>query len=237
MEPHHECNVGNVKTRKFDSLSSLIFHEMDETRRLLISKFTKYSDRVTMDSIRPLPVFLGMTGTNFCLAPHAFNPPSTHIDKDTAEKYRQRMDLNIAFFISNYALISIGTCIIVILLHPKMVIFCGLLYSVWKAHNAIIKHDIPLIVIDHDVGKYVTIQVRKKILYFMTFWVVVFFCLKPFILAFGLSFMMVLFHAIMRDPKHTEKYSIGTISHPYTDQLSDEENDDSSGSEVLVDKV
>lgn len=178
--------------------------------------------------MRSLPVFFGITGPSFCLAPNAFNPPSSHFDKNTAEKFKQRIDLNFSLFISNYVAITAGTSFIVILLHPKMVIYCGILYALWKIHNAIAKESIPLVVMNQDIGKYLTIEIRTRALYLMTIWVVVAYCLQPFLTALILSFLMVIVHAVMRDPKQVE---CGMRSYRGND--SDDEND-SSGSEVMV---
>lgn len=182
-----------------------------------------------MDTLRPLPIFLGFSASSLCLAPDAFTPPSKHMDKSTVEKIRQRFDLNFAYFISNYALIAAGTCIVVILLHPKMIIYSCIVYAFWKAHNIMVKENIPLIVMEKDIGQYVSVEARTKILYAITCWVVVMYCLKPFLLASGLTLLMVATHAIMRDPKQIENAK-SCIS--YKDE-SDDENY-SSGSEVLV---
>jgi hypothetical protein len=191
-------------------------------------RLSKYRDRINMDTIRPLPIFLGITGPSFCLAPDAFTPPSKHMDKYTAEKVKNRVDLNFAYFISNYALIAAGTYCVVILLHPKMIIYSAIVYFLWKIHNVTVENNTPLIVIGVDIGRYLNVEIRTKLLYVITLWVVAFICLRPFLLATGLTFLMVAAHAMMRDPKQIE----GSRLMSYKD-----DSDDSSGSEVMVEKI
>ena len=188
-----------------------------------------------METMRSLPVFFGITGPSFCLAPDAFNPPSSHFDKNTSEKFKRRIDLNFSFFITNYAAITAGTSFIVILLHPKMVIYCGVLYMLWKIHSIIAKESILLVFMNQNIGKYLTIEIRTRALYLMTIWVVVVYCLQPVLTALTLSLLMVLVHAVMRDPKQVENgfVSVGGKMRSYRENDSDDGND-SSGSEVMV---
>eukprot|EP00529_Nitzschia_sp_RCC80_P042460 CAMPEP_0113474018 /NCGR_PEP_ID=MMETSP0014_2-20120614/18356_1 /TAXON_ID=2857 /ORGANISM="Nitzschia sp." /LENGTH=43 /DNA_ID=CAMNT_0000366829 /DNA_START=33 /DNA_END=160 /DNA_ORIENTATION=- /assembly_acc=CAM_ASM_000159 len=43
-----------------------------------------------MDTVRPLPTFLGISGPSFCFAPDAFTPPVKKIDKSSPEKFKSR---------------------------------------------------------------------------------------------------------------------------------------------------
>jgi hypothetical protein len=161
------------------------------------------------------------------------------MDKNTLEKVKQRVGLNTAYFLTNYALIASGTCVVVVLLHPKMIFYSIIMYLLWKAHNVMVNDHIPLVVMGKDIGQYVTVEVRTKILYVFTLWVVVLYCLKPFLLATGLTCLMVISHALLRDPKQIET---GRSMSYYKDNDSDndidnDENDDSSGSEVIVEKM
>ena len=191
----------------------------------------KYTDRVTMDTIRPLPIFLGITGPSLCFAPDAFAPPSKKIDKDTAEKVAQRMTLNLAYFISNYAMLFIGTCIIVILMHPGMIIYSLSVYLLWKGHEKMVKENTPLVIMDKDLGQYITVEVRTRILYVITAWVVIMFCFQPFITVVGISGILILSHAFMRDPKHIE----GCTTTHYAEDFGSGDSD-STGSGVVIEK-
>ena len=182
-----------------------------------------------MDTIRPLPVFLGITGPSFCFAPDAFTPPSKKFDKNTAEKVSQRITLNFNYFLSNYALIFAGTCVIVTLMHPGMIIYSALVYLLWKGNKAMVDNNVKLILMDKDIGEYITVEKRTKILYIITAWVVVAKCFEPFLIVVSLTTLLVLFHAFMRDPKHIETIRF------HSDDGNDEA--DSCESAVVVEKA
>jgi PRA1 family protein. len=197
-----------------------------------------YRDKINIETLRPLPIFLGITGPSFCIAADAFTPPSKKLDKNTLEKVKQRVGLNTAYFLTNYTLIATGTFVVVVLLHPMMILCSVFVYLLWKVHNVMVNDNIPLVVMGKDIGQYLTVEMRTKILYFLTLWVVVFYCLIPFLLATGLTALMVMTHALLRDPKQIET-GRGTVSSYYKDNDSDDDddvNDDSSGSEVMVEK-
>ena len=257
-----QCTTCNSMkcAKKYIFLSILIFlyknipfwdHSHFHVLLMFLLRLSKNMDRITMDTLRPLPIFFGITSTStgpsFCLAPDAFTPPSKHmrIDKHTAEKVKQRVDLNFAYFMTNYALIAAGTTVVVILMHPKMIIYSAVVLSLWKIHNVVVEHNIPLVVMGNDVGRYpyLTVEVRTKLLYGITLWVVVVYCLRPFLLATGLTTLMVAAHAMMRDPKQLEgtRYTSITSSSSSAaaavSSYKDIDSDDSSGSEVIVEKI
>lgn len=159
---------------------------------------------MTLDTLRPLSIFLGITGPTLCFSPEAFNPPSRKIDKTAPEKVLTRIRLNFAFFLTNYALITAGSAIIVSLMHPKMIFELALVWAMWSLHVTMVKNNTPLVVKGIDIGEKLTVQRRSLILSMFTMFVVIRYCLFPFILAIGISFVLVLAHAIMRDPKHIE---------------------------------
>jgi hypothetical protein len=185
---------------------------------------------VALDTVRPLPVFLGITGPSFCFAPNAFNPPSKKMDKNTAEKISQRISLNFAYFISNYAMIFIGTCIIVTLMHPGMIIYSSIVYCLWKGHKMMVENCTPIIVKGKDIGQYITVEMRTRVLYLITAWVVIVHCFRPFIIVVGLTGLLVMVHAFMRDPKHIE------LNKNFSDDNSSGDEADSCGSEVVIEK-
>jgi len=154
------------------------------------------------------------------------------MDKTTVEKVKRRVDLNFAYFLTNYALIAAGTCVVVILMHPMMIIYSVIVYSFWKAHTIMVKNNIPLVVFDKDVGQYLSVEIRTKLLYVVTLWVVIMYCLMPFLAASGLTFLMVFTHAVMRDPKQIES---GKAS--YKNDSDDEHSGGSDGSEVMVESI
>jgi hypothetical protein len=198
------------------------------------SRLEKYRDRINMETLRPLPLFLGVSGPSFCFAPDAFSAPSKKMDKSTVEKIKQRVNLNIAYFLTNYALIAAVICAMISLMHPKMIIYSAIVCAFWKVHNIMVQASIALIVMDKDIGRFLPVEVRTKILYAITLWVTMFYCLTPFLLATSLTLTLTLSHAVMRDPKQVES---GRVLDTYKGNDSEEDNDDSSGSEVMVEKT
>ena len=172
----------------------VFFFFLFETKR-----FPKWRERLTLNTIRPLPVFLGVTGPSICFSPEAFTPPAKKLmDKTAPEKFLTRIRLNFAFFLTNYALISVGTASIVALMHPKMMVFLAITWGLWSLHIAMIQKNISFF--DHTL----TVERRSLLLSILTSIVVIRFCFIPFIITIGLSLFIVLSHAIMRDPKHIE---------------------------------
>ena len=189
---------------------------------------------MTIDTIRPLPVFLGFDGLSMCLATNAFTPPSTKFDKETSEKISQRIKLNTSYFLSNYVLIAVGTCIVVTLLHPIMIMFIVMMYILWKTHAIMVEANIPIVIMGKDLTHVLTPQVRTHVMNILTLLVVIVYCLKPFLTAVGLSGLIILSHAIMRDPKQIE--TAAALIKKYGADDSDGSEGTDSGSEVLVEK-
>jgi len=197
---------------------------------VLISFFSQWKDRLTMDTLRPLPVFLGITGPAFCFAPQAFTPPTIHLDKNTKEKVQQRIKLNFAYFLTNYALIASGTSVVITLMHPIMIMFIGIMFLLWKTHDVIVQHDIPMEVMGLNLGEHLSVANRTRILYTVTAAVVIVFCLIPLLMAVTISGLIIVSHAVMRDPKQVES------GNSFKRGVFDSDEDTDSGSEVMVEK-
>jgi hypothetical protein len=158
-----------------------------------------------MDTLRPLPMFLGLSGHAFCLSPGAFAPPTRHVDKTMFEKIRSRITLNFAFFLSNYALVAFGVAVVVALSHPGMLLFVGGVWALWMLHSFLIDHE--LIVFGTNVGMILSISKRSTILCILTVIVIVWKCLIPVVSFALISGIIILSHALMRDPKQIESSS------------------------------
>jgi len=159
-------------------------------------------ERVTIDTIRPLPMFLGLSGPAFCVSAGAFTPPTRHMDRTAPEKIRSRIRLNFAFFLSNYALLTCGVAIVVALLHPGMLIFLGLLWGLWSLHEFMISNE--LIVFGKNISSGMSIPQRSLLLSALSAFVIIWKCLAPFVVVVVVSSLMIVSHSIMRDPKHIE---------------------------------
>ena len=162
----------------------------------------RLSDRVTLDTLRPLNLFLGLTGPSWCLSPGAFAPPTKHVDKTMFEKIRARVRLNFAFFLSNYALVAFGVAVVIAMSHPGMLLFVGAVWLLWMAHAFLIDHE--LIIFGTNVGMLLSITQRSTLLSVLTIIVVIWKCLVPLIVFVAISGIIILSHALMRDPKHIE---------------------------------
>eukprot|EP00537_Pseudo-nitzschia_pungens_P018300 CAMPEP_0172400864 /NCGR_PEP_ID=MMETSP1061-20121228/47781_1 /TAXON_ID=37318 /ORGANISM="Pseudo-nitzschia pungens, Strain cf. pungens" /LENGTH=257 /DNA_ID=CAMNT_0013134291 /DNA_START=132 /DNA_END=906 /DNA_ORIENTATION=+ len=186
--------------------------------------------RVTMDTVRPLNMFLGITGPSFCFSPAAFNSPVKKIDKSTYEKFRSRLRLNFAFFLSNYALVTTGVALVTALMHPGMVISVILIWGLWALHRFLISNE--LILFGRNIGTLVSISHRSTALVILTGFVLVWKCLKPTITVISISGIIILTHALLRDPSHVTSGDFHSGSGHHS--TSDDDSGNSHDSEVLV---
>lgn len=189
--------------------------------------------RVTVDTVRPLNMFLGITGPSFCFSPAAFNAPVKKLDKSTYEKFQSRLKLNFAFFISNYALVTTGVALVTALMHPGMVISVGLIWGLWALHKFLISNEV--ILFGRNIGMLLSISQRSTVLIILTAIVIITKCLKPTITVIAISGAIILVHALLRDPSHVTSGDFQTSSG--RESLSDDDSvENSHESEVLVEK-
>lgn len=172
---------------------------------------TKLSERISTETIRPLSLFLGVSGpTAFCFSPLAFSPPTRHLDKSTYEKIRSRLTLNFKFFSSNYALLVVGVTIVVSLLHPGMLLSVAILWGLWSLHyyvESISASSFQFNVMGTDLRDILTKPRRSFLLTLFTVLVIIFQCLLPMITTTCISSLLIIFHALMRDPRDVESSS------------------------------
>lgn len=193
---------------------------------------TKLSERISMETIRPLSLFLGVSGpTAFCFSPVAFSPPTRHIDKSTYEKVRSRLSLNFKFFSSNYALLVVGVTIVVSLLHPGMLLSVAILWGLWSLHYYVESNSsssIQFPVIGKDLRDVLTKTRRSFLLTLFTTLVIIFQCLLPMLTIICISIVLILFHALMRDPRDVE-----SSSSFFRAGIEDEDDGNSEGKEDI----
>ena len=91
-----------------------------------------------------------------------------------------------------------------------------------------VKNNTQLVFMEKDIGQYITVEIRTRILYAITAWVVVAYCFLPFLTVVSLTSLLVSFHAFMRDPKHIEANS------HYTDDNGSGDEADSCDSGVVI---
>lgn len=179
-------------------------------------------------------MFLGISGPSFCFSPEAFNPPVKKMDKSTYEKFKSRLRLNFAFFLSNYAVVTAGVALVTALMHPGMLMAIAFVWGLWAFHTFLISNE--LVVFGTNVGTLVSISHRSNALVLITTLVIVWKCLVPAITVVIISGLIILAHALFRDPKH-----IDTSSKVRSSTSGAGSDDDSGGSshdssEVLVEK-
>jgi uncharacterized membrane protein YgcG len=161
------------------------------------------------------------------------------MDKSTHEKFKSRLKLNFAFFLSNYALVVAGVAAVVALMHPGMLLSVGFVWCLWTLHTFLISNEV--IMFGRNIGTLVSISHRSTALIVITALVVIWECLVPAITVVTLSGLIILAHALFRDPKHINTVGDGgggatAVNGGFGD------DDDSGGdgshdsSEVLVEK-
>jgi hypothetical protein len=219
------------------SNKSSVYIDIETIRMQILAFAARLQSRVSVETLRPLPMFLGVNPVGFCLSVGAFTPPVKKLDKTTPEKISSRIKLNFAFFLSNYALVAAMVGIVVALMHPGMLFFMGIVLGLWSLHSFMIRHE--LVVFGFNLGTLLTIQQRFYGLFVITTLVVVWKCLKPTLYFSVISGLIIFSHAFLRDPKHIES----SASNLFGAQDSDEEEDvegagsgGSDGSEVLVER-
>lgn len=211
-----------------------------ESIRLHVSSWVaRVQSRISLDTLRPLPVFLGMNPTNSCFSAEAFTPPVKKIDKSSLEKIKSRMKLNFAFFVSNYALVASMAALVVAMLHPGMILAVGFIWGLWTFHHFLIRHE--LIVFGLPVHSLLTIQQRFYTLFVLTTLVVLWKCLKPTLLFLTVSTLIIVTHAFLRDPKHIESSNAdwlegGAGANHDSDEEGGSGGEASTESEVLVER-
>jgi hypothetical protein len=214
-----------------------IFINIETMRLQLSSMAARIMSRVSVETLRPLPTFLGLDkGVGFCLSPHAFTPPVKKVDKSAFEKTKNRVMLNFNFFLSNYVLLAGLTGLVIALMHPGMVFFLAIVYSLWTLHGFLIRHQLVLFGI--PVHALLTVQQRFYILFTITSIVVVWKCLTPTLTFITITTLMILTHALLRDPKDVEEKN-GMFDEEADDVEAaggESLSDGSGSSEVLVER-
>ena len=161
-------------------------------------------------------MFLGLNaGTGFCLSVGSFTPPIRKVDKNAPEKVKSRVQLNLAFFLTNYVLIAAMVALVVMLLHPTSVLVVAIVYTLWKIHAFLIRNEVDLFGI--HVHSLITIQQRFYINLGLSFVLIMWTCLLPAISIVVISSILITGHALLRDPKQIESSSNVLLDGSYDD--------------------
>jgi hypothetical protein len=234
--------IGKSASNNSVAGSHQVMIDFETMRHYVATLASEIQGRVSLDTLRPLTAFLGIdpSSSSCLIAAGAFTPPVQKLDKMTLEKVTSRMKLNGAFFLSNYVLLAVMVALVVALMHPSMIFFVAVCWSLWLLHHFLISNQ--LVVFGINVHSLLSIQQRFYILFTVTTVVVVMKCLVPTIYFCSISALMIFSHAFLRDPKHTENSSRNNNSIAAADQ-DDVEGGGGSGSdsssasdEVLVER-
>lgn len=194
-------------------------------------RFLRLSERITLDTLRPLPLFLGIqeSGHSFCLSAGAFTTiPPADDQKSVWDQLHTRLALNVALFLTNYALVAGGVAIVIALLHPGMLLVLAAVSALWWCHDYLIHQTVT--VGSHNIGTLLSINQRSTALTILTVVAIVWKCLIPVVSFLVVSGILIGLHAISRDPQHIEQYS---------QQLANGNNGTSTvthGGQALVDR-
>jgi len=178
-----------------------------ESLRIQLSILVAHvKSKVSLETLKPLPEFLGLTSTaeqGIQMSHQAFNPPLA--GSSTMMMIKSRIKDNCEYFTTNYVLVAAMVALVVALMHPTMLIFIGIVAALWWGHGYLIKHE--LNVAGLPIHALLTVQQRFYFLLAISFVVVVWFCLVPAFLFGGLSGIIILAHAALRDTSHLHEAS------------------------------
>jgi PRA1 family protein len=178
-----------------------------EALRLHVSSFVaRLKSNVSLDTLRPLPIFLGLSSTvddGVHLASDAFTPPLA--GSGTMTMIRSRVQDNWTFFLSNYALLAAMTALVVLLMHPGVVVVLAIICGLWWCHGYLIKHE--LVVFGVQIHTLLTVQQRFYLLFAISTVVLLWYGFFPTIVFVMISGFIILCHASLRDTSHLHEAS------------------------------
>jgi hypothetical protein len=131
----------------------------------------------------------------------------------------------------NYALLTVGTVLVVALMHPLMLLYVGITWGLWWLHIVIIREDVRLVFMEKDLNDILTPKRRSWVLTALTLWVAIWKCLRPLLMGTAISAVLTMLHSLARDPKKLALARQNAASVARGDS-----DDDSHGSEVLVER-
>ncbi|KAI2496989.1 PRA1 family protein [Fragilaria crotonensis] len=209
VEEHPEsADVKKLKKKKKKNRRASSTVTSETLRLYVASVFLRLSDRITLDTLRPLPLFLGIqeSGHSFCLSAGAFTTiPPADDQKSVWDQLHTRLALNVALFLTNYALVAGGVAIVIALLHPGMLLVLAAVSALWWCHDYLIHQTVT--VGSHNIGTLLSINQRSMALTILTVVAIVWKCLIPVVSFLVVSGILIGLHAISRDPQHIEQYS------------------------------
>jgi hypothetical protein len=161
-------------------------------------------------------MFLGLHAATGCLSIGSFTPPVKKVDKNAPEKVKSRVQLNFAFFLTNYVLVAAMVALVVTLMHPSTIFVMAIVWAIWKLHAFLIRNEVDLFGV--HVHNLLTIQQRFYINLVVTFILMVWKCLVPTLTIVSIAGLLVVTHAVLRDPKQIESSSVQLLNESYDEE-------------------
>jgi hypothetical protein len=184
-----------------------------ESLRLQLSNLVaRMKSNVSLRTLRPLPIFLGLQGTDeegVELSTNAFNPPLA--GSGTMAMVKSRVKDNLKFFVSNYALLAAMTALVVMLMHPSKLFALAFICIMWWCHGYLIKHE--LVVFGLQIHAMLTVQQRFYVMFAISAIIIVWECFIPTIIFIMISGFIILCHAALRDTSHLHEASQRGLKH------------------------
>jgi PRA1 family protein len=198
-----------------DTATSASPLQMDsiESLRLQWSSFcARLQSHVSIETIRPLPEFLGLLNTPANIvqfSPNAFTttPITSGGDRRVmSERIRNRIRQNGTYYLSNYALVAVMTALVILLLHPSVIFMFAFLSALWWCHGYLIRHEV--VIASIRLHAIFPVQQRFYLLFLLSCLMILITCIIPTILFLFISGIIILCHAALRDTSHlpTEQY-------------------------------
>lgn len=178
-----------------------------ECMRLQLSSYAaRVKSNVSIETLRPLPIFLGLSSTvddGVQLSTDAFTPPLA--GSGTMAMIKSRVKDNWTFFLSNYALVAAMTALVVLLMHPGAVFTLAIIAGMWWSHGYLIRHELTCYTI--QIHAILTVQQRFYLLFAISSVVILWECFMPAIVFVLISGFIILCHAALRDTTHLHEAS------------------------------
>jgi PRA1 family protein len=185
--------------------------DVEALRLQLSSLVAKSKANVSLATLRPLPIFLGLReadgdeGVGLALSHDAFSPPLAGGRSGTVAMIKSRIRDNWSFFLSNYCLVAAMVALVVALMHLGMLLVLGILYGMWSFHGYLIKHEV--VVFGIGVHTLLSVQQRFYVLFAISTVVILWEWFAPVVLFVMLSGVIILTHASLRDTTHLNEIS------------------------------
>jgi PRA1 family protein len=188
-----------------------------ESLRLQFSAaIVRIHHHVSIETIRPLTVFLGLQNANHIddddttsteafgaermptIAPNAYSTPNGSTYRRTYEMIQLRVQDNLSYYLSNYAFIVVMTSIVVVLMHPSMIVTGLLVYGLFLGHTYLIRHEV-ILWGNVSIQTILTVQQRLYLFGSIGLLLILVTCVVPTLIIMTISSMIILTHAILRN--------------------------------------